>query len=108
MSTDWGLRAFIFGLEDLEDDEKELCFNILDRKGFSAAKKRRAFFALNDADLQTAGISELSTRKALRLAIEGEPSMLPRPSGESTSAAVGTAARVLNGDRLPERSMTIH
>ncbi|KAG2425271.1 hypothetical protein HXX76_013853 [Chlamydomonas incerta] len=69
MATEWDLRAFIFGLDDLDDAEKEQCFSILD--GHGAPKKRKAFLALDLSELQTAGISQLSTRKVLRLAMAG-------------------------------------
>ncbi len=68
----WGLHAFIMGLEDLEDEEKKLCYDALDKEGFGARTKRRAFFSLEDAELRDAGISRASVRKVLRLAM-GEP-----------------------------------
>ena len=68
----WGLHAFIIGLEDLDDEEKKLCYDALDKEGFGAPKKRRAFFALDDAELRDVGISPAAVRKVLRLAM-GEP-----------------------------------
>ena len=72
MAMQWDLRAFLDGIGNLDKAEQELCFNLLDKQGFSAANKREAFFALNGADLEHAGISLLSTRKVLLLAIAGE------------------------------------
>lgn len=108
MATGWNLYAFIFGLEYLEDDEKEQCFSILDGQGFSAPSKRRAFLALDDADLEKLGISQMSTRKALLLELAGEPSA----TGDSNrfsrtlavaTAVVGTAGQVRMTDQLMKR-----
>ncbi len=71
MTENWDLRAFIFGCDDLDDEEKKLCFDALNREGFSAANKRSAFFALDDADLRSVGVTRLGTRKVLLLAITG-------------------------------------
>lgn len=87
MTTEnWDLRAFIFGCQDLDDEEKHICYNALNKEGFSAANKRRAFFALDDNDLRSAGVTCLGTRKVLLLAISGKSgplltrmSCLPRP-----------------------------
>ncbi|GIL75073.1 hypothetical protein Vretifemale_4905 [Volvox reticuliferus] len=85
MTTEsWDLRAFIFGCDDLDDDEKKLCYDALNREGFSAANKRRAFLALNEADLRNLGVPRLSTRKVLLLAITASAAGL---SVESTTGS---------------------
>ena len=72
MTTEnWDLGAFISRCDDLDDEERKLCYDALSREGFSAANKRRAFFALNEADLKNLGVTRLSTRKVLILAIAG-------------------------------------
>ncbi|PNH06201.1 hypothetical protein TSOC_007470 [Tetrabaena socialis] len=70
MATNWDLRAFLDRQKDLNEDEKKLCYQLLDEQGFSAADKENAFFNLNNADLKDAGVMQLSTRKVLLLAIE--------------------------------------
>ncbi|PNW70438.1 hypothetical protein CHLRE_17g719834v5 [Chlamydomonas reinhardtii] len=95
MATDWGLRDFIYGLDDLDDVEKEQCFTALNRHGFSAPSKRRAFLALDDAELQTAGISQMSTRKVLRLAMGAAAGQGTAQAGDAVAAAglgMGSAA----------------
>ncbi|KXZ55243.1 hypothetical protein GPECTOR_3g383 [Gonium pectorale] len=81
-AENWDLRAFIFGCDDLDDEEKKLCYDALNREGFSAANKRRAFCALDEADLRSLGVTGLSTRKVLLLAITASAAGL---SVESTT-----------------------
>lgn len=73
MTENWDLRAFIFSCpgDQLEDDEKERCYAALNKGGFSAASKRRAFFALDEPNLERLGIEPFSVRKALLLVSAG-------------------------------------
>ncbi|KAG2431876.1 hypothetical protein HXX76_009369 [Chlamydomonas incerta] len=75
------------GLEDLEDEEKKLCYDALDKEGYGARTKRRAFLSLEDAELRDAGISRASVRKVLRLAMASAAGL-----GVGSAAGVGAAA----------------
>ncbi|KAG2436799.1 hypothetical protein HXX76_006323 [Chlamydomonas incerta] len=92
----WGLLAFIMGLEDLDDEEKKLCYDALDKEGFGARTKHRAFLALDDAELRDAGIRRAAVRKVLRLAM-----------GRAESAAAGslTAAAVAPDEAAMMRAL---
>ncbi|KAG2483684.1 hypothetical protein HYH03_017487 [Edaphochlamys debaryana] len=114
MSTaKWDLRAFIYGCDDLDDEEKKLCYDALDREAFSAANKREAFFALDDADIISLGLPLLSTRKALLLAGkhrrgdwpgQGERDRSrPRQPADSTLITNSGAAAVAPSPRLKDR-----
>ncbi|KAG2444681.1 hypothetical protein HXX76_001425 [Chlamydomonas incerta] len=70
--ADWDLRSFIFQVDNLDEDEKELCFKHLDGQGFSSPNKCQVFFTITDEDLKSLGISLMSTRKVLLRAITGE------------------------------------
>ncbi|KAG2442654.1 hypothetical protein HXX76_002738 [Chlamydomonas incerta] len=85
MTENWDLRAFIFSCpgDQLEDDEKERCYAALNKGGFSAASKRRAFFALDEPNLERLGIEPFSVRKALLLVIAGRAQSDAGSSGQS-------------------------
>ncbi|KAG2440234.1 hypothetical protein HXX76_004346 [Chlamydomonas incerta] len=91
MATAWSLRDFIFGCDNLNDEEKKLCYDALDKEGFEDPTKRETFLALNDAELQAVGIRRMATRKALQMAMGA---VAPEGPGQGSTAGGVTLAEL--------------